>query len=179
LRPTSTSFEVLIENMPSLGIFAVLLDYNARTTHNLASIPITVNLAKARPLAQHLRVPDLDERDGMRCAKRFNEFDIFCFRAGLDKDAKVGLTPVQCLCALTQAAGQPVMFERLLQNLLIINIKLRRTYRVKSSVVHLEGLLDRQLSPWCLCDFSDFSDFSSFDFDIISSVRHSKRGDQP
>ena len=54
--------------MASLGIFAVLLDYNARTTHNLASIPIAVNLAKARPFAQHLRITDLDERDGMRRA---------------------------------------------------------------------------------------------------------------
>jgi hypothetical protein len=142
LRHTSASFEVLIENMASLGIFAVLLNYNARTTHNLASIPITVNLAKARPFAQHLRIPDLDERDGMRCAKRFNKLDILCFRAGLHEHAKVGLTPVQCLCALTQAAGQPVMFERLLQNLLIITIKLRRIYRVKNSVDHLEGLFD-------------------------------------
>lgn len=100
--------------MASLGIFAVLLYYNARTTHNLASIPIAVNLAKACPFTQHLRISDLDERDGMRGAKRFNELDILCFRAGLNKHAKVGLTPVQCLCALTQAAGQPVMFERLL-----------------------------------------------------------------
>jgi hypothetical protein len=100
--------------MASLGIFAILLDYNARTTHNLASIPVTVNLAKARPFSQHLRITNLDERNGMRRAKRFNEFDILCFRAGLNKHAKVGLTPVQCFCALTQAAGKPVMFERLL-----------------------------------------------------------------
>ena len=111
---TSTSFEVLIENMASLGIFAVLLNYNARTTHNLASIPIAVNLAKACPFAQHLRIPDLDEGNGMRSAKRFHELDILCFRAGLNKHTNVGLTPVQCLCALTQAAGQPVVFERLL-----------------------------------------------------------------
>jgi hypothetical protein len=142
LRHTSTSFEVLIENMTSLGIFAILLNYNARTTHNLASIPITVNLAKARPFSQHFRIPDLDERDGMRCAKRFNELDILRFRAGLNKHAKVGLTPVQCLCALTQAAGQPVMFERLLQNLLIITTKLRSIYRVENSVIHLESLLN-------------------------------------
>jgi len=142
VRHTSTSFEVFIENMASFGIFTVLLNYNARTAHDLASIPIAVNLAKARPFAQHLRVSDLDERDGMRCAKRFNKLDILCFRAGLNKHAKVGLTPVQCLCALAQATGQPVMFERLLQNLLIIAIKLRGISRVKNSVVHLEGLLD-------------------------------------
>ena len=112
--------------MASLGIFAVLLNYDARATYNLASIPITVNLAKARPFAQHLRISDLYKRDGMCCAKRFNELDILGFRAGLNKHAKVGLTPVQCLCALTQATGQPVMFERLLQNLLTITTKLRR-----------------------------------------------------
>lgn len=111
---TLTSFEVLIENMASLGIFAVLLNYNARTTYNLASIAIAVNLAKARPFTQHLRIPDLDEGNGMRSAKRFNELDILCLRAGLNEHTKVGRTPVQGLCALTQASGKPVMFERLL-----------------------------------------------------------------
>jgi len=119
---TLTSFEVLIENMASLGIFAVFLNHNARTTHNLASIAITVNLAKARPFTQHLRIPDLDEWNGMRSAKCFNELDILCLRAGLNKHTKVGRTPVQGLCAFTQASGKPVMFERLLQNLLIVNM---------------------------------------------------------
>jgi hypothetical protein len=123
MRHTLTSFEVLIENMASLGIFAVLLNYNARTTHNLASIALAVNLTKACPFTQHLRIPDLDEGNGMRSAKCFNELDILCLRAGLDKHAKVGRTPVQGFCALTQASGKPVMFERLLQNLLIITIK--------------------------------------------------------
>ena len=109
--------------MASLGILAVLLDYNARTTHNLASIAITVNLTKACPFAQHLRISDLDEGNGMRSAKRFNELDILCLRAGLDEHTKMGRTPVQGLCALTQAAGKPVMFERLLQNLLIVTTK--------------------------------------------------------
>ena len=98
---TLTSFEVLIKNMTSLGIFAVLLDYHARTTHNLASIAIAVNLAKTRPFAQHLRISDLDEWNGMRCAKCFNELDILCLRAGLNKHAKVGRTPVQSLGAFT------------------------------------------------------------------------------
>lgn len=109
--------------MAGLGIFAVLLDYNARTTHNLASISITVNLTKACPFTQHLRVPDLDEGNGMRSAKRFNELDILSLRAGLNEHTKVGRTPVQGLCALTQASGKPVVFERLLQNLLIVTVK--------------------------------------------------------
>jgi hypothetical protein len=121
-RHTLTSFEVFIENMASLGIFAVLLDYNTRTAHNLASIAVAVNLAKARPFTQHLRIPDLDEGDGVRSTERFNELDILCLRAGLNKNTKVGRTPVQGLCALTQAAGKPIMFERFLQNLLIITI---------------------------------------------------------
>jgi hypothetical protein len=91
---TLTSFKVLIKNMASLGIFAVLLNYNARTTHNLASIAIAVNLAKARPFAQHLRISDLDEGYGVRSAEGFNELDILCLRAGLNKHTEVGRTPV-------------------------------------------------------------------------------------
>ena len=80
--------------MASLRILTVLLDYNARTTHNLASIAIAVNLAEARPFAQYLGVSNLDEGNGMRGAKRFDELDVLRLRASLNEHTKVGLTPI-------------------------------------------------------------------------------------
>lgn len=166
---TLTSFEVLIEDMSCLRIFAILLDNNTRATHDLASIPIPIYLAKARPFTQDLRVSDLNEGDGVRGAKRFDEFDVLRLRAGLNKHTEVGLTPVQGLCALTQATSQTIVFERLLQNLLMAAIKIERHVSGKSSAVHLKCLLDRQLSLGCL---RDFGNFRCFDLYVISSVRH-------
>jgi hypothetical protein len=131
LRHTLTSLEVLVKDMTSLGILAVLLNNNARATHNLPGVAIPVNLTEARPFTQDLRISHLDEGNSVRGAKRFNEFDILRLRAGLNKHTNVGLTPVQGFCALTQATSKTVMFERLLQNLLIIPTQLRNKFRIK------------------------------------------------
>jgi len=120
VRHTLTSFEVLIEDMTSLGIFSVLLDDNTGTTNNLPGIAIAVNLAEACPFAQDLCVSDLNEWNGMGGAKCFDELDILRLRASLDKHTKVGLTPIQRLCALAQTTRKTVVLKRLLQDLLII-----------------------------------------------------------
>lgn len=119
-KHTLASLEVLIKDMASLGIFSVLLDNNAGTTNNLASITIAVNLAKARPFAQDLCVSDLNEGNGMGGAKRFDELDVLRLRASLNEHAEVGLTPIQCFCALAQTPSKTVVLKRLLQDLLII-----------------------------------------------------------
>ena len=146
VRHTLTSLEVLIENMASLGIFSVLLDNNARTTDNLARIAIAVNLAEACPFAQDLRVSYLDKGNGMRGAKRFDELDVFCLRASLNEHTKVGLTPIQGLCALPQTTSKTVVLKRLFQDLLIVTRDFKSKHRVKNSAVYLECLLNRQLS---------------------------------
>ena len=148
MKHTLTCFEVLIENMACLGIFAVFPNDDARTTYNLASIAIAINLAKACPFTQDLRVPDLDKGNGVRGAKRFYELYILRLRTGLNKHTKVGLAPIQGLCALAQAASKTIVFERLLQNLLIVTRNLRGIL-IKSGTVHLKCLLNRQLSFGC------------------------------
>jgi hypothetical protein len=94
VRHTLTSLEVLVEDMTGFGIFSILPYNDARTTDNLASIAIAINFAEARPFTQDLRISDLDERNRMRSAKRFNELDVFSLRTSLDEYAKVGLTPI-------------------------------------------------------------------------------------
>jgi hypothetical protein len=116
---TLASLKVLVKNMASFGIFAILLNNNARATHNLPGIAIPVNFAEACPFTQDLRT------------KRLNKFDILSLRTGLNKYTEVGMTPVQSLRTLTQAASKTVVFERLLQNLLIVPTKLRNMYWVK------------------------------------------------
>jgi hypothetical protein len=120
VRHTLTSLEVLIEDMTSLGVFSVLLDNNAGTTNNLASISIAVNLAETCPFAQDLRVSDLNEGNGMGGAKCLDELDILRLRASLNEHTKVGLTSIQGLCALAQTTSKTVVLKRLLQDLLII-----------------------------------------------------------
>ena len=120
VRHTLASFEVLIEDMTSLGIFSVLFDDNTGTTNNLPGIAIAVNLTEACPFAQDFCVSDLNEWNGMGGAKCFDELDILRLRASLDKHTKVGLTPIQRLCALAQTTRKTVVLKRLLQDLLII-----------------------------------------------------------
>jgi hypothetical protein len=48
----------------------------------------------------------------------FNELDVLGLRAGLDENAKVGLTLVEGLGTLTETTSKAVMNECVLQNLL-------------------------------------------------------------
>jgi hypothetical protein len=130
-RHTLASLKVFVKNMASFGIFTILLNNNTRATHNLPGIAIPVNFAEARPFTQDLRITDLDKGNGVRSTKRFNKFDILCLRAGLNKHTEVGLTPVQSFRTFTQATSKTVVFERLLQNLLMVPKKLRNMYWVK------------------------------------------------
>jgi hypothetical protein len=128
---TLAGLEVFIKNMASFGIFAILLNNNARATHNLPGIAIPVNFAETRPFTQDLRITDLDKGNGVRSTKRLNEFNILRLRACLNKHTEVGLTPVQSFRTLTQAASETIVFERLLQNLLMVPTKLRNVYWAK------------------------------------------------
>jgi len=55
----------------------------------------------------------------MLSAERLDELEIFRFRTGLNKDAQMCLALIQGLGTLTQAASKTIMYEGVLQNLLI------------------------------------------------------------
>ena len=118
IRLTLAVLEVVVEDVAALGLSTVLLDNNARTANDLAGVAFPVDLAETSPGAENLGVTDLDEGDFVRGAERLDELDVFSLRAGLNENAKVGLTPVQGLSTLAETARETVVNERSLQNLL-------------------------------------------------------------
>ena len=104
--------------METLGLNAVVLNDDARAADDLAGVALTVDLAETRPGAEDLGVADLDEVDLVLGAERLDELDVLGLRAGLDEDAEVGLTLVEGLGALAETAGEAVVDEGVLQDLL-------------------------------------------------------------
>lgn len=105
--------------MTALRLCAILLNNNTRAPHDLTGVALPVDLAKTGPGTEDLRVTDLDERDFVRRAEGLDELDVLGFGAGLDEDAEVGLTPVEGFGAFAQAAGEAVVDEGSLQDLLL------------------------------------------------------------
>ena len=113
-----TVLEVVQENVQALAVSTVVLDDDARAANDLAGVTLLVDLAETSPGAEDLGVTDLDEVDLVLGTESLDELDVLCLRAGLDEDAKVGLTLVEGLGALTETAGETVMNECILQDLL-------------------------------------------------------------
>lgn len=106
--------------MQALAVSTVVLDNDARATDNLAGVALLVDLAKTSPGTEDLSVTNLDEVDLVLSTEGFDELDVLCLSAGLDEDAKMGLTLVEGLSSLTETTGETVVDESVLQNLLFI-----------------------------------------------------------
>lgn len=115
---TLTVLEVVEDDVETLRVAAKVLDDNARAADDLAGVSLTVDLAETSPGAEDLCVTDLDEVDLVLRAEGLNELDVLSLRAGLDENAKVGLTLVEGLGALTETASEAVVNEGVLQDLL-------------------------------------------------------------
>ena len=113
-----TVLEVVEEDVETLRLDAVVLDDDARAADDLAGVALTVDLAETSPGTEDLRVTDLDEVDLVLGAESLDELDVLGLCAGLDEDAKVGLTLVEGLGALTETASETVVNEGVLQDLL-------------------------------------------------------------
>ena len=105
--------------MEALRLDTVVLDDNARAPNDLAGVALTVDLAETSPGTEDLGVADLDEVDLVLSAEGLNELDVLGLRAGLDENAKVGLTLVEGLGTLAETASETVVNECVLQNLLL------------------------------------------------------------
>lgn len=103
----------------------------------------------------------------MLSAERLNELDVFRLVAGLVKDAQVGLALVEGFRGFTETTGEPIVNERVLQNLLknsvSLNSGLHRT-------TYLKRIFDRELALGRLN--SNLSLWGVFNCNFISSVRH-------
>ena len=110
--------EVVEEDVKTLGLNTVVLDDNARAADDLARVALTVDLAETSPGAEHLRVSDLDQVDLVLRAESLDELDVLGLGARLDEDAQVRLALVKRLRALAETASQPIVDQRVLEDLL-------------------------------------------------------------
>jgi hypothetical protein len=115
---TLTVLEVVKEDVKTLRLNTVLLDDNAGAANYLTGVALTVDLAETSPSTEDLGVSDFDQIDLVLSAEGLNEFDVLGLRAGLDEDAKVGLTLVEGLGALTETTSKTIVDEGIFQNLL-------------------------------------------------------------
>ena len=111
LTSTSAVLEVVQQDVQTRTLYAILLDHNTATAHNLSRVPLAINLAETRPCTQHFGVTDLDEVDFMFGTEGFDELDVLCLCARLDEDTQVGLALVESLGALTETASETIMDE--------------------------------------------------------------------
>ena len=105
------------EDIQSLGLLTVVLDDDARAVEDFSWGTISVDLAEADPLADHLAVSDLDEVDLVLIAESLDELDVLLLGASFVQDAEMGLTLVKGLGALAQTTGKTVVDHCLLENL--------------------------------------------------------------
>ena len=110
--------EVVEEDGALLRLLTPVLDDDARAADDLAGVALTVDLAKTSPGTEDLGVGDLDEVDLVLGTESLDELDVLGLCAGLNEHAKVGLTLVEGLGALTETASKTVVNKGVLQNLL-------------------------------------------------------------
>ena len=117
---TLAALEVVLEDVTTLRLGAVLFDNNTRAADNLARVTLSVDFAETCPGSENLGISNLDQRDLLRRAEGLDEFNILGLSACINKHTKMGLASVQGLRALAQATGKAIVDERRLQDLLII-----------------------------------------------------------
>ena len=104
--------------MQALAVSTVVLDDDARAANDLAGVTLLVDLAETSPGTEDLGVTDLDEVNLVLSTEGLDELDVLGLRAGLDEHAEVGLALVEGLGALAETAGETVVNESVLQDLL-------------------------------------------------------------
>jgi hypothetical protein len=104
--------------MKALRFNTILFNNNTAATNDFAGVALTVNLAETSPGTKDLGVSDFDQVDLVLRTKGLDKFDILGLRASLDEDAKVGLTFVKSLGALTETTSKTIVDKSIFQNLL-------------------------------------------------------------
>jgi hypothetical protein len=102
----------------TFALATVVLNNDAGATDDLARVALSVDLAQTGPSAEDLGVTNLDEVDFVLSAKSLNESEVLGLSAGLYENAQVSLAFIESLGGFTETAGEPVMDEGVLQDLL-------------------------------------------------------------
>lgn len=112
------SLEVVQEHGTLLGLLTPVLDDDAGAVNDLAGVTLAVKLAKTNPLAEHLAIRNLDQRNLMLRAKRNNKLLVRLLLAALVQHAHVSLAAVEGLGCLAETTGKTVVDERDAENAL-------------------------------------------------------------
>src|SRR5271156_2818577 len=101
--------EIVQQHVPLLALFAPVPHNHATAIDNFSSIALTIKHAQPSPLAQHLSVRHLDERNLVFRAKGDDEFLVCFFFTAFVQDTHVCLAAVKGLAGFPQATGEAVV----------------------------------------------------------------------
>lgn len=181
------SLEVVQQDVALLRLLTPVADDNARAVDDLAGVALAVEHAEAGPLAEHLAVGDLDQRDLVLGAQGDDELLVRLLLARLVQHAHVRLATVEGLGGFAQAAGQAVVDERKLEDsyttkhkmsenlfirfLLGVSFPMTLLRRGSSNVERtFQGVEDRHGSRGCGSIAGDFDLIGRGDFDRGSGL---------
>ena len=112
--------EIVQQHVPLLALLTPVPYNHATAIDNFSSIALTVEHAQPSPLAQHLSVRHLDERNLVFRAKGDDEFLVCFFFTAFVQDTHVCLAAIEGLAGFPQATGEAIMdkgeFENTCEN---------------------------------------------------------------
>lgn len=103
--------EIIQQHVPLLALLAPVPHNDTAAVDDLARIALAIQHAQARPLAQHLAVGHLDERDLMFGAQRDDELLVRLFLAAFVQDAHVSLAAVKGFGRFAETARKAIVDE--------------------------------------------------------------------
>lgn len=97
--------EVVQKHMKTFTLNTILFNDNTTASYDLPRVTLPVDLAKTSPRSQNFGVSDLDEVDLVFSTESFDELDVLCFCAGLDKNTEMCLTFIESFGTFAKTAS--------------------------------------------------------------------------
>lgn len=101
--------EVVQQHVSFLALLTPVADNHARAVDNLSRVSFSVENAQSSPLAQHLSIWNLNERDLVLGAEGNDKFLVCFFLAAFVQDAHVCLAAIEGFAGFTEAARETVV----------------------------------------------------------------------
>ena len=103
------TLEIIQQHTPLLALLAPVSHHNTAAINHLPRVPLSIQHAQTRPLAQLLSIRHFDEGDLVLGAQCDDEFLVRFFFAGFVEDAHVRLAAVEGFGGFAEAARQTVV----------------------------------------------------------------------
>ena len=110
--------EVIQKYVEAFTLNTIFFDNDTSASYDLPGVTFTIDFAKTGPRSQNLSVTHFDEINFMFSTESFDELDVFCFCAGLNKDAQMRLTFIEGFGTFPKSACQTIVNESVFQYLL-------------------------------------------------------------